>query len=202
MTNWYLLHKALKFAGLAHQGQTRKGKDQLPYLFHPAIVGMILSKLGYDDDTIATGILHDLLEDTLTPKDEIKREFGENTLNLIEQLSEKKDPSMRREEKKMTWKNRKKEKMNKLKKADQRVRAISAIDLLCNLMELKDLIEKEGIESSKYFNVDLSKKIAFCYEELNIYKMNGDCSYKKIIPAIEEILNEIKGIVKSWQEND
>lgn len=32
--------------------------------------------------------------------------------------------------------------------------------------------------------------------------MNGDCSYKKIIPAIEEILNEIKGIVKSWQEND
>lgn len=75
MTNWYLLYKSLKIAGLAHQGQTRKGKDQLPYLFHPAIVGMILSKLGYDDDTIVAGIVHDLLEDTLTPKDEIKKEF-------------------------------------------------------------------------------------------------------------------------------
>lgn len=109
---------------------------------------------------------------------------------------------MTREEKKRTWEKRKKEKMEKLKKADPRVRAISAVDLLCNLMELKDLIEKEGKESSKYFNVNLTKKIDFCYEEWNIYKMNGDCSYKKIIPAIEEILNDIKGIVKSWQEND
>ena len=46
-----------------HRGQTRKGSD-LPYLVHPFAVAMILDRLGFDEDVVIAGLLHDAVEDT------------------------------------------------------------------------------------------------------------------------------------------
>ncbi|MDB5260563.1 MAG: (p)ppGpp synthetase SpoT/RelA, pyrophosphokinae [Candidatus Nomurabacteria bacterium] len=74
--------KACKFAEKAHSGQLRKSGE--PYYNHVFMTGLNLAVLKMDSDTIAAGILHDVLEDTEVTDEELKNEFGENILNLVQ----------------------------------------------------------------------------------------------------------------------
>lgn len=56
------INHALAFAAKHHDRQVRKG-TRLPYLTHPANVAIILTRYGQDDDTVVSGILHDVIED-------------------------------------------------------------------------------------------------------------------------------------------
>jgi GTP pyrophosphokinase len=76
-----LIVKAYNFAQIAHEGQKRLSGD--PYFIHVLETAKILAKLGMDVQTIAAGLLHDVLEDTPTPEEEIKKEFGDDILFLI-----------------------------------------------------------------------------------------------------------------------
>jgi guanosine-3',5'-bis(diphosphate) 3'-pyrophosphohydrolase len=76
-----LIDKAYKFAEKAHEGQKRLSGD--PYFIHVFETAKILAGLGMDTQTIAAGLLHDVLEDTKTTEEEIKKEFGEDILFLI-----------------------------------------------------------------------------------------------------------------------
>ena len=67
------LNKAYKFALRAHKNQKRESGD--PYLIHPVAVADILSDLKLDSATIATGLLHDTIEDTYATYDTIKEEI-------------------------------------------------------------------------------------------------------------------------------
>ena len=58
-----------------------------PYFSHPLEVASILTSLKLDDDTIATALLHDTIEDTQTTKDEIERLFGPNIASLVDGLT-------------------------------------------------------------------------------------------------------------------
>ena len=56
--------KALPFAREAHSGQVRKGKDSVPYIYHPLLIACHALALGMDDDDmISTALLHDVCED-------------------------------------------------------------------------------------------------------------------------------------------
>ena len=66
----------------AHEGQTRKSGE--PYIVHPLCVAIILAELELDKETIAAGLLHDVLEDTVMTADEIKEEFSEEVLLLVD----------------------------------------------------------------------------------------------------------------------
>ena len=57
------LSKAYNFALKAHRKQKRHSGD--PYVIHPVAVADILTDLKLDSATIATGLLHDTIEDTL-----------------------------------------------------------------------------------------------------------------------------------------
>lgn len=76
-----LINKAYKFAEKAHEGQKRLSGD--PYFIHVFETAKILAGLGMDTQTIAAGLLHDVLEDTKTTEEEIKKEFGDDILFLI-----------------------------------------------------------------------------------------------------------------------
>src|SRR3990167_5613960 len=76
-----LLLKAYKFSEQAHAGQKRMSGD--PYFFHVFETAKILARLGMDTQTVATGLLHDLLEDTKITEAEIQKEFGEEITFLI-----------------------------------------------------------------------------------------------------------------------
>ena len=76
------LSKAYTFALNAHKDQKRDSGD--PYLSHPIAVANILSDLKLDSATIATGLLHDTIEDTNTTYNMVQKEFGKEVADLVE----------------------------------------------------------------------------------------------------------------------
>ncbi|MFN7176596.1 MAG: RelA/SpoT family protein, partial [Thermaurantiacus sp.] len=77
-----LLNRAYVFSMKAHGSQLRASGD--PYFSHPIEVAGILTDLRLDDETIATGILHDTIEDTVATPEDIRRLFGENVARLVD----------------------------------------------------------------------------------------------------------------------
>ena len=76
------LSKAYAFALNAHKDQKRDSGD--PYLTHPVAVANILTDLKLDSATIATGLLHDTIEDTKTTYKTVEKEFGKEVADLVE----------------------------------------------------------------------------------------------------------------------
>jgi len=76
------LYKAYNFAVKAHKNQKRDSGD--PYSIHPIAVANILTELKLDSATIATGLLHDTIEDTYATYETIKNEFGQEVADLVD----------------------------------------------------------------------------------------------------------------------
>ena len=76
------LSKAYTFALNAHKNQKRDSGD--PYLIHPVAVADILTDLKLDSATIATGLLHDTIEDTKATYNTVKKEFGKEVADLVD----------------------------------------------------------------------------------------------------------------------
>lgn len=76
-----LIKKAYDFAQKAHEGQKRNSGE--PYFVHVFATAKNLAQMGMDTKTIVAGFLHDTLEDTNTPEEVLKKEFGEEIVNLV-----------------------------------------------------------------------------------------------------------------------
>ena len=81
-TDISLVEKAYRTAYAAHEGQMRKSGEA--YIIHPLSVAIILAELELDKETIAAGLLHDVLEDTIMSEQEMIDEFGEEVLLLVD----------------------------------------------------------------------------------------------------------------------
>ncbi len=77
-----LLRRAYVFSALEHKGQIRHSGE--PYLVHPLEVADILADMKLDAVCIAAGLLHDVVEDTLTTPDKIREKFGEDVAHIVE----------------------------------------------------------------------------------------------------------------------
>ncbi len=77
-----LCKKAYEFARKAHEGQKRASGEA--YFIHPCTVAEILVDLGLDAATIAAAFLHDVIEDTPVSEGDIKKEFGDEVLELVQ----------------------------------------------------------------------------------------------------------------------
>mgnify|MGYP000605241854 FL=1 len=90
-----MIEKAYEIAFNAHKEQKRRSGE--PYIIHPVSVAIILAELELDKETIAAGILHDVVEDTVLTLDEITEMFGSEVALLVDgvtkltQLSYSKD---------------------------------------------------------------------------------------------------------------
>jgi len=80
-----LLRRAYVFSAKEHRGQVRRSGE--PYLVHPLNVAAILADLKADDVSIVVGLLHDVLEDTLTTRSAIAGQFGEEVAELVDGLT-------------------------------------------------------------------------------------------------------------------
>ncbi len=76
------LSKAYDFALKAHEKQKRD--EGSPYIIHPVAVANILTDLKLDSATIATGLLHDTIEDTQATYKTIEKEFGKEVADLVD----------------------------------------------------------------------------------------------------------------------
>jgi len=77
--------QAYQFSAKAHEGQQRVSGE--PYIHHPLEVAGILGEMHMDHQTLMAAILHDVIEDTPTAKDEIRKKFGKNVAELVDGVS-------------------------------------------------------------------------------------------------------------------
>ena len=77
-----MIEKAYKIARDAHKDQKRKSGE--PYIIHPLCVAIILADLEMDKETIASGLLHDVVEDTAMTLEDTTREFGSEVAFLVD----------------------------------------------------------------------------------------------------------------------
>ena len=81
-TDIELLRRAYVFSALEHKGQVRHSGE--PYLVHPLEVANILADMRLDVVAIAAGLLHDVVEDTLTTIERIEEMFGPDVAHVVE----------------------------------------------------------------------------------------------------------------------
>ena len=132
------LSKAYNFALNAHKDQKRDSGD--PYLIHPVEVANILTELKLDSATIATGLLHDTIEDTKITYKTVEKEFGQEVADLVEGVTKISKLEGRAIE------NSKAENIRKLILAtskDIRVLLVKIADRLHNMRTLSSISDKD-----------------------------------------------------------
>src|SRR6201996_6826087 len=76
------IREAAEFGASGHKGQTRLSGE--PFIAHPVPAAAILAELHLDTDTIIAAILHDVIEDTPTPKDQLAQRFGADVAEIVD----------------------------------------------------------------------------------------------------------------------
>ena len=171
-----LIDKALQIASLAHEGQYRKN-TKIPYIAHPAAVGMILQKAGYRDEMIAAGILHDTIEDTDLTLEDLERDFGKEVAVIVEGCSEP--------DKSLSWEERKEHTIEFLKSAPEEIRIVACADKLHNVRSIRQDIEQSGEEVWSRFKRGKDQQ-QWYYK--NVVSSLG---YNSKFPLLEELEQEI-----------
>ena len=133
-----LINKAYSIAEDMHNGQLRKSGE--PYIIHPVEVARILAELGMDDETLVAGLLHDVIEDTPYTKEQLKAEFGEEVLLLVDGVTKLGSIVFENKEEKQAENLRK---MFLAMSKDIRVLIIKLADRLHNLRTINYMTEEK-----------------------------------------------------------
>ncbi len=127
-----LIQKAYVFAARVHQGQTRLTGE--PYLNHPLEVAHIVAQMHLDTTSVAAALLHDTIEDSLTKREDITAQFGEEVAQVVDGLTKISKIDFRSEEEKQAENFRK---MILAMSKDLRVLLIKLVDRLHNMRTLE-----------------------------------------------------------------
>jgi len=197
-----LIEKAYQIAHEAHKDQVRKSGE--PYIIHPICVGIILAELEMDKETIAAGLLHDVVEDTIMTDAEIKEEFGSDVALLVNgvtklgQLKYKGDKGDKQTDKlEMQAENLRKMFLAMAK--DIRVIIVKLADRLHNMRTLKHMPPEKQQYISKE-TMDIYSPLA---QRLGIMKVKvelDDLSLKYLQPEVYYDLVEKIAVRKSVRE--
>ncbi len=191
------IQKAFDFAYEKHEGQLRKSGE--PYIVHPVQVACTLAEYQVDPSTIASGLLHDLLEDTDTQYDELKTLFGEEVADIVEGLT--KLHLLHYEGSKASEQVKNHQKMVLAMAKDIRVIFVKLSDRLNNMRTLSHLDSERQIRISRE-TLDIFAPIA---HRLGMYRLKAeleDLAFKYLYPdEYQEIAKQIKD-KKGNREND
>ncbi|MDE5861952.1 MAG: HD domain-containing protein, partial [Ruminococcus sp.] len=141
---------AYNFAKNAHEGQKRSSGQ--PYITHPLAVAYITLELRMDTDAICAALLHDVIEDTDTTFEDLRRNFGLDIALIVDSVSKMK-------------------RMDDMTKSEQQAGAIVKIltatsrDIRVIIVKLADRLH--NMRTLKYCSPDKQKRIA--YETKNVY---------------------------------
>jgi (p)ppGpp synthase/HD superfamily hydrolase len=172
-----LTDKALQMAAVAHEGQYRKN-TKVPYIAHPAAVGLILQKAGYKEELVTSGILHDTVEDTEITLDDIKREFGNEVAAIVAGCSEP--------DKSLSWEERKEHTIEYLKTAPEDIRIVACADKLHNVKSILLDIERDGEDVWTWFKRGREQQ-AWYYRNV-IASLGAESAF----PLLEELKLEVE----------
>lgn len=180
-----ICEKAKLFALHAHKNQVRKNEPDKPMIMHLIDVANIIKKYNYDDNIIAAGYLHDVIEDTKYKIDDIKKVFGEDIANLVLGASET--------DKTLSWEERKEEAIKKTKFLSLRNKIVICADKISNLEDLSIKFEKEGKRDFSRFKRGEEKQKWYytsIYESI-IYKENEETPiFKNYKDLLDKVFND------------
>lgn len=133
--NYKRILKAVNFAAQKHIDQKRKNAAGSPYINHPIEVAEYLARVGdvQDEDILIAAILHDTIEDTKTTYDEVAKEFGKRTADIVAECTD--DKSLEKAERKRL------QIVNAPHKSDA-AKQVKLADKTCNLRAL--LVDPPG----------------------------------------------------------
>jgi (p)ppGpp synthase/HD superfamily hydrolase len=146
------LERALRWAAVCHRHQVRKGSDT-PYVTHVMGVALVLDRLGFAEEVVIAGLLHDVVEDTPATLDEVEAGFGPAVAEIVRHCSEIKTDATGH---KRPWIDRKRDQLEALQQAPVEARAVVLADKLHNLVSI-ELDLREGREVWSRFNADRSQ---------------------------------------------
>ena len=156
-----LLDRAITFAVKAHQGMERKGKG-FPYIVHPMEAVCIVATMTNDQELLAAAALHDVIEDTDTTADDLKKEFGERVAMLVEAESDDKTGGSKAD----TWHQRKQDTLDRLRNADLDIKIVALGDKLSNMRAIAHDYAVLGDELWNRFTVKDPAEHAWRYHAL------------------------------------
>ena len=181
------LRKAYVFSAVEHKGQTRASGE--PYLVHPLEVAAILAEMRMDPTCVTVGLLHDVLEDTLTDPERLKEYFGADVLHIVEGVTKiSKIPFSTTEE-------RQAENFRKLLLAmvdDVRVILVKLADRLHNMRTLQYLPEDRRVRIARE-TIDIYAPLAGRLGMSKIKNELEDLSFQYLEPeAYQELLAKVE----------
>ena len=148
------INHAFAFAAKHHDRQVRRG-TRLPYLTHPANVAVILTHYGQDEQTVVSGILHDVIEDCVrdgytraTLEQRIGDKFGPDVLDTVLAVTQR---QVDEEGIELSSEERKDDYLARLAAASERARWVCAADKIHNgssiLADLKRTLDPDTVWS-------------------------------------------------------
>jgi len=159
------LARVFHFSAEMHKDQVRRSGE--PYMTHPASVAGILADLRFDQTCVAVGLLHDVLEDTLTTRETLESEFGAELAELVDGVTKigrhlyvRKDEAQAETFRKMILATAK----------DVRVILVKIADRLHNMMTL-DAMSAEARRRISQETLEIYAPIA---NRLGMAKVKGD----------------------------
>ena len=185
------LNKAYDFAVKAHSNQKRDSGD--PYVFHPIAVANILTELKLDSATIATGLLHDTIEDTIATYETVKKEFGEEVADLVNGVTK-----LSALENKVLS-NTKAENFRKLILATSKDIRVLLVKLADRLHNMRTIDYINDIEKKKRISKDTMEIYAPLADRMGMNRIRDeleDLSFKILNPEARNLVNERLNLIK------
>jgi GTP pyrophosphokinase len=171
-----LIRRAYMFSAMHHRGQKRASGE--PYLVHPIAVADLLAEMRLDEVSVSTGLLHDVVEDTLVDLDTLRSYFGDEITHLVDGLTKIAHISNLSKEKQQAENVRK---MVLAMITDVRVVLIKLADRLHNMRTMQFLKPEKRIRISQE-TLDIYAPIA---HRLGMGKMRSeleDLAFQNIYP--------------------
>jgi GTP pyrophosphokinase len=197
-----LIRRAYLFSALHHKGQTRASGE--PYLVHPLEVADILAGMRLDEVSVSTGLLHDVVEDTLVDLDTLRSYFGDEITQLVDGLTKIAHISDLSKEKQQAENVRK---MVLAMTTDVRVVLIKLADRLHNMRTMQYLKPEKRARISQE-TLDIYAPIA---HRLGMGKIRGELEdlsfqnlypdeYKRLSKQVEERRPELEAALERIKE--
>ena len=181
-----LIRKAYLFSERMHKGQTRRSGE--PYFVHPVEVATLIADMKLDVPSIATALLHDTVEDTLTDLEQIEKEFGSEIAVLVDGVTKISKINFKTREERQAENFRK---MIIAMARDIRVILVKLADRTHNMRTLAYLSEQKQREIAEE-TLEIYAPLA---HRLGIYWLKSDLEDNALRALHPEIYKELKQAV-------
>ena len=186
-----LVSEAIVFSTMAHDGMRRR-KSESPYILHPMEVAAIIGTMTDDQEVIAAGLLHDVVEDAGITIEEVGEKFGRRVMELVASETENKREDLPPED---TWKIRKEETLQKLKESeDISVLMIWIGDKLSNIRTIyRDFLLEGDTVWNKFHQSDIKLQAWYYRSILKYTERLSDTLAWKEYKTFVELLFGVEG---------